>query len=181
MNTKQRIGLAIGGGIIAVAAAVGVGAFAANLAGGGGDQGGTAGYGQRPGSGYGNRGGQQFDTSAMAKQLATKLGVDEDAMKTALDNAVKANQPSGAPSGGFTGTPGAMPSGSMPSGSVPSWDPGGNSGNDNRRTERLTAMAKSIATELNLDESKVLAALQEVVSSTSGGQASGQPSSEPTS
>lgn len=180
MNSKQRIGLAVGGGIIAVAAAVGVGAFAANLAGGGSSQGGAPGYGQRQGGGYGNRGGQgqQFDTSALAKQLATKLGVDEAKMKTALDNALKANRPSGAPSGGFTGTPGAMPSGGMPSGGQPS---GGFGGNDSRRTERLEAMAKSIATELNLDESKVLAALQEVMSTTGGGQGGAQPSSQPTS
>jgi hypothetical protein len=168
MNSKQRIGLAVGGGVIAVVAAVGVGAFAANLANGGGDQAGVPGYGQRQGGGYGNRGGQQFDTSALAQQLATKLGVDEAKVKTALDSAFKANQPSGAPSGGFT--PGTRPSEGMPS------------GNDARRTERLEAMAKSIATELNLDESKVLAALQEVMSSTDGaGQPSGQPSSQPTS
>ncbi|MGF3979373.1 hypothetical protein ACQX72_14205, partial [Staphylococcus aureus] len=103
MNSKQRIGLAVGGGVIAVAAAVGVGAYAANLANGSADQSnpaGMPGYGQA-GGGFG-RGGQGFDTTAVSTQLASKLGVDEAKMKTALDNAVKANRPSGAPSGGFT-------------------------------------------------------------------------------
>ena len=171
MNSKQRVGLAIGGGIIAVTAAVGVGAFAANLATSGGGQPGSAGgagYGQ--GGGFG-RGGQQFDTTTMATQLAAKLGVDETKVKTALDNALKAGQPSGAPSGGFT--PGARPSGGMPSGAMPT-------GGDDRRTERLTAMATSIASELNLDEAKVLAALEEVMTSPGSGQASGQPSAQTT-
>lgn len=180
MNSKQRIGLAVGGGIIAIGAAVGVGAFAASLANGSsGDQAVPAGAGQQQQSGRsGNRGGGQFDTTAMAKQLATKLGVDEAKLKTALDNALKANQPSGAPS--------AMPGGSRPSGAAPSGAPsagapsGAPGGNDTRRTERLTAMAASIATELNLDQAKVLAALQEVIGSQGGGQPSGQPSSQPT-
>jgi hypothetical protein len=180
MNSKQRIGLAIGGGIIALAAAVGAGAFAANLAGGGSDQGGAPGYGQRQSGGYGNRGGGQFDTSAMATQLASRLGVDEARMKTALDNALTANQPSVGSSGGFNGTPGTRPSGAMPSGALPGGGmPGGGmpGGTDSRRTERLTAMATSIATELNLDQAKVLAALEEVMGN---GRAGGQPSSEPT-
>ena len=119
MNSKQRIGLAIGGGVIAVGAAVGVGAFAANLANGGSsDQSGTAGSSQQQSGRSGNRGGQQFDTTAMAKQLATKLGVDEAKMKTALDNALAAARPSGGPSGAFT--PSSRPSGSFPSGSRPS-------------------------------------------------------------
>jgi len=171
MNSKQRFALAIGGGIIAVTAAVGVGAFAANLATSGGDQpgsAGSAGYGQ--GGGFG-RGGQQFDTTTMATQLAAKLGVDETKVKTALDNALKTSQPSGAPSGGFT--PGAQPSGGMPSGGMPG-------GGDDRRTERLAAMATSIASELNLDEAKVLAALEEVMTSSGAGQASGQPSAQTT-
>jgi len=166
MNSKQRIGLAIGGGVIALAAAVGVGAFAANLAGGAGDQGGPPGYGQRQGGGYGNRGGAQFDTTTLATQLASKLGVDEAKMKTALDNALAAARPSDRPSGTFT--PGSRPSGSFPSGSRPSGGFGGNS-------ERLTAMATSIATELNLDQAKVLAALQEVMGSMGGGQPSAAP------
>ena len=172
MNSKQRVGLAIGGGVVALAAAVGVGAFAANLAGGPGDQPGPPTYGQRQGGGYGNRSGGQFDTTAMATQLASKLGVDEAKMKTALDNALAAARPSGMPSGAFT--PGARPSGSMPSGGRPSGGFGGNS-------ERLTAMATSMATELNLDQAKVLAALQEVMGNGRGGPAGGQPSSEPTS
>lgn len=177
MNSKQRIGLAVGGGVIAVAAAVGVGAYAANLANGGADQSnpaGMPGYGQA-GGGFG-RGGQGFDTTAVATQLASKLGVDEAKMKTALDNAVKANRPSGAPSGGFT--PGSRPSGAMPSGAMPSGSrPSGGFGG----SQRLEAIAKSIATELNLDESKVLTALQEVMSGMGGGRGGAQPGSQPTS
>ncbi|MBN9104901.1 MAG: hypothetical protein J0I14_07855 [Propionibacteriaceae bacterium] len=182
MNSKQRIGLAVGGGVIAVAAAVGVGAYAANLANGSADQSnpaGMPGYGQA-GGGFG-RGGQGFDTTAVSTQLASKLGVDEAKMKTALDNAVKANRPSGAPSGGFTPgsrPSGAMPSGAMPSGAMPSGSrPSGGFGG----SQRLEAMAKSIATELNLDESKVLTALQEVMSSMGGGRGGAQPRSQPTS
>jgi hypothetical protein len=66
-----------------------------------------------------------------------------------------------------------MPSGAMPSGSRPSGGFGG--------SQRLEAMAKSIATELNLDESKVLTALQEVMSSMGGGRGGAQPGSQPTS
>lgn len=178
MNSKQRIGLAIGGGIIAVAAAVGVGAAAANLGGTGTTQG-VPGYGQN-GGGQGG-GGQQMDTTAMATALATKLGVDEAKMKTALDNALQASRPSGNASGGpgGGGTPGAAPSGAAPSGAAPSGNatPGGNGGG--QRTEMLTAVAKSIASELNLDQAKVLAALQEVWTSTGGNSA--QPSAQPTS
>jgi hypothetical protein len=45
----------------------------------------------------------------------------------------------------------------------------------------LTTMAASIASELNLDQAKVLAALEEVWQSNGprGGQASAQPSGQP--
>lgn len=178
MNSRQRIGLAVGGGILAVAAAVGVGAMAANLAGGGNVQG-TPGYAQGAGGRAGaGRGG--FDTTALAKQLATKLGVDEAKMKTALDNAMQANRPSGQASGnpGGQGRPsGGGTPGAVPSGGASDWQRG------NRNTAMLASIAKSIATELNLDQAKVLAALQEVWQSPGGpgsGQASGQPSAQPT-
>jgi hypothetical protein len=177
MNKKQRIGLAIGGGVIAVGAAVGVGAVAANMSGGTATD--TAGYGQGAG---GQSSGQQMDTTAMAKALATKLGVDESKVKTALDKALAANQPTSQPSGNASGGPGggapsgAAPSGAAPSGAAPSGAAGGNKGGN---TEMLTAVAKSMATDLNLDQAKVLAALQEVwtTSGTSTGQASAQPTS----
>jgi hypothetical protein len=175
MNKTQRIGLAIGGGVIAIGAAVGVGAMAANLANGGSsDQGLPGGYGQGPGGNRDQNGrpGGSIDTTAMAKQLATKLGVDESKMKTALDNALASARPSG-------GGPSGMPSGG-PSG-MPSGNPSDGGQRDTRRTELLTAMATSIAKELNLDQATVLAALQEVWSTSSGfGGPGGQPTAAPT-
>jgi hypothetical protein len=179
MNSKQRIGLAIGGGVIAVAAAVGVGAMAANLAGGG-NAAQVSGY-QEGGPGGRDGGGQAgggFDTTTMAKQLAAKLGVDEAKMKTALDNAMTASRPAGqssanagAPGGGAT--PGAAPSG------APGGAPSAGGQNDTRRTEMLTAVAQSVATELNLDQAKVLAALQEVWQ-TGSGAGGAQPTAQAT-
>jgi hypothetical protein len=179
MNKTQRIGLAVGGGVIAIGAAVGVGAMAANLANGGSnDQGVPGGYGQGPGGGnrdQNGRPGGAIDTTALAKQLAAKLGVDEAKMKTALDNALADARPSG---GGPSGMPSGGPSG-MPSG-APSGAPSDNGQRENRRTELLTAMAASIAKELNLDQAKVLAALQEVWTSGAFGGRSDQPSAAPT-
>ncbi len=164
MNKGQRIGVAIGGGVIAVGAAVGVGAVTANLASSTGhSETASSSYSQAPGRGYPNRG-QQLDTTTMATQLASKLGVDAAKMKSALDNAFKANQPSGSPSGGFNGTPGAAPSGGPD---------GQDDANDTRLTERLTAISKSIATELNLDPATVLTALEEVM--PTGGRPTAQP------
>jgi hypothetical protein len=175
MNKTQRIGLAIGGGVIAIGAAVGVGAMAANLANGGSnDQGMPGGYGQGPGGNRDQNGrpGGAIDTTAMAMQLATKLGVDEAKMKTSLDNALAAARPSG-------GGPGGMPSGA-PSG-MPSGVPSDNGQRETRRTEMLTAMATSIAKELNLDQATVLAALEEVWGTSGGfGGPSGQPTAAPT-
>lgn len=177
MNTKQRIGLAVGGGVLAVGAAVGVGAMAANLAGSDSTaQQAPAGYGQGQGDGTH----QQMDTTKMAAALASKLGVDESKVKTALDNALQAGRPSGGNGGGPSGAPtGAAPSGA-PTGAAPSGAPtagGQPGGRDN--TQMLTTMAASIAKELNLDQSTVLTALQEVW--TQYGPGANQPSSQPTS
>lgn len=166
MNNKQRIGLAIGGGVLAVAAAVGVGAGAANLAGG--STSAVPGYGQGPNGGYGDHG-NGMDTTAMAKALATKLGVDESKVKTALDNAMKANRPSGGPTAaGNNGAGGSRPTAAANPGSAPN------------NTTMLTAMAKSIATELKLNQSTVLTALTEVWS-TNGPGAGNAPTAKPTS
>ncbi len=173
MNSKQRIIVAVVGGVLAIGAAVGVGAAAAQLAGTTTDTG-SAGQ-NRPG--YGREAGQQIDTTQMAAALASKLGVDESAVKTALDKALSANRPAGQgsmPSGGMSGgAPGGGPGG-MPSG-MPSAGSGGTSGsNDSRRTEMLSAIATSVAKDLNLDQAKVLAALKEVWQSA--GPGGGQPS-----
>ncbi|HML51770.1 MAG TPA: hypothetical protein PKD84_10250 [Propionicimonas sp.] len=170
MNSKQRIGLAIGGGVLAVGAAVGVGAMAANLAGSDTTTQGTSGYGQGPGGGMGQN--RQLDTTEMATALAEKLGVDESAVKTALDNAMQASRPSDGNGTPPSGAPSGAPTGAAPSG-------GPNTGGGGRNTEMLTAMASAIATELNLDQSTVLTALQEVWAEY--GPGANQPSSQPTS
>lgn len=166
MNSKQRIGLAIGGGVLAVGAAVGVGAMAANMAGSDTTTQGTSGYGQGPGGGMGQN--RQLDTTQMATALAAKLGVDESAVKTALDNALQASRPSGGN--------GAPPSGA-PTGAAPSGNPGADGGG--RNTQMLTTIASSMATELNLDQSTVLTALQQVWAEY--GPGANQPSGQPTS
>ncbi len=172
MDTKAKIGLGVGGAVIALGAAVGVGALAANL--GGTDTAtGQTGFGQdgrSGGNGAGVRGG--MDTAALAKTLATKLGVDETKMAAALQEVMAANRPSGAPSGQPSGQPSGAPSG-QPSG-APSGKAGGNGPG---RSAYVETMAKALATRLNLDEAKVLAALQEAMSAqrTGNGSNAGQP------
>lgn len=173
MNSKQRIGLAIGGGVLAVGAAVGVGAMAANLAGSDTATQPLPGYGQGKGGGMGQH--QRLDTTEMATALAKKLGVDEATVNTALDKALQAGRPSdgnGAPpSGAPTGAPTAAAPSGAPTGAGP--------GRDGQNTERLTAMASSIAADLDLDQSTVLTALQEVWAQY--GPGANQPSDQPTS
>ena len=139
MDTKAKIGLGVGGAVLALGAAVGVGALAANI--GGTDTATTqAGYGQDGTSGNrgaGARGG--MDTAALAKTLAGKLGVDETTMASALKEVMAANRPSGAPSGQPSGESSGTPS------------------------TYVETMAKALATKLNLDEATVLAALQEAM------------------
>ena len=144
MDKKAKIGLGVGGAVIALGAAVGVGALAANL---GGTDAGPAqnGYGQ---DGSGVRRG--MDTTALAQTLATKLGVDETTMATALKEVMAADRPTGVPSGRPSGQPTGEPGG----------QPGGNGA---RGSAYLETMAKALATKLNLDEAKVLAALQEAM------------------
>lgn len=162
MDTKAKIGLGVGGAVLALGAAVGVGALAANIGGTdtattqtGDGQDGTSGN-----RGTGARGG--MDTAALAKTLATKLGVDETTMASALKEVMAASRPSGAPSGQPTGQPSGQPSGApsgqptgAPSGKADGKGPGGSA--------YVETMAKALATKLNLDEAKVLAALQEAM------------------
>jgi pyruvate/2-oxoglutarate dehydrogenase complex dihydrolipoamide acyltransferase (E2) component len=158
VDTKAKIGLGVGGAVLALGAAVGVGALAANI--GGTDTATTqTGSGQDGASGNrgtGARGG--MDTAALAKTLATKLGVDETTMASALKEVMAANRPSGAPSGQPSGQPTGAPSGQptgAPSGKADGNQPGGSA--------YLETMAKALATKLNLDEAKVLTALQEAM------------------
>jgi hypothetical protein len=164
VDIKAKIGLGVGGAVVAIGAAVGVGALAANLAGGD-----TAtartGYGQDApdGTGSGPRGGGAMDTAALAKTMATKLGVDETTMASALKEVMAASRPAGAPSGQPSGQPSGAPSG-QPSG-APSADANG------RGVSGMTeTMAKALATRLNLDEAKVLAALQEAMAAQRSGK-----------
>jgi hypothetical protein len=143
--------------VLALGAAVGVGALAANI--GGTDTATTqTGNGQDGTSGNRGTGARGMDTAALAKTLATKLGVDETTMASALKEVMAANRPSGAPSGQPSGQPSGAPSGQptgAPSGKADGNGPGGSA--------YVETMAKALATKLNLDEAKVLAALQEAM------------------
>ncbi len=157
METKAKLVLAIGGGVIALGAAVGVGALAANLAGG--ESASTqAGYGQGR-AGNDSRDDRGMDTTQFAKTLAEKLGVDEAKLAAALTEVMAADRPAGRASG----QPSAQPSGA----------PNGGSG-------FLETMAESLADKLDLDEAEVLAALQESMPAGGRGGAAGQPSGGPT-
>ncbi|MCB0912826.1 MAG: hypothetical protein KDB60_14535 [Propionibacteriaceae bacterium] len=166
MSTRTTIAIGVGAAVLAIGAAAGVGALAANLAGGqdtteqaGYDQGGPGGNG-RGGDGQG-RGG--MDTSQLASALAEKLGVDEARVETALEEVMAADRPSGQPSG----RPTAQPSG----------EPG--NGRQNRGGQSLETIAEGLAEKLDLDEATVLAALQDVWPDQ-GGPGGGQPSGQPT-
>ena len=149
MDTKAKIGLGVGGAVLALGAAVGVGALAANL---GGTDTVTTQTGNRqdgrPG-GTGARGGT--DTAALAKTLAAKLGVDETKLAAALTEVMAASRPSGAPSGQPSGAPSGRADGQGHDGQ----GPGGSAD--------VETTAKALATKLNLDEATVLAALQEAM------------------
>ena len=168
MSTRTTIAIGVGAGILAVGAAVGVGALAANLAGGGDTQQ-QAGYGQggpggdRDGTRQG-RGG--MDTTQLASDLASRLGVDQAKVETALKEVMAASRASGPASGQPSGAPTGQPSG----------NPAGNQ--NGRGGQFLQTLAQALADKLGLDEAKVLAALQEVwqdQGGPGGGWASGQP------
>ncbi len=168
MDTKVKVGLGIGAGVIALGAAVGVGALAANLAGGSNQQA-QPGYGQGGGGGQGGRGGFQgrggFDTTQLASTLAEKLGVDQAKVEAALQEVMASSRPSGMPSDRPSGMPSGQPT------ARPSFTPG--SGQNGRGGQYLETLAKGLAEKLGVDESKVLAALQEAMQDR-GGQPSGQ-------
>lgn len=155
MENRAKIGLGIAGTVVALGAAVGVGAYAAGLVPGGTEADApVSGYGQGPAdqaegrSGPG-RGG--FDST----ELAAKLGVDQAQVEAALKEVLPAGRPSGAPS--------MMPSGAPTDG--PTGQPDGQGGSGTGGSQRWATLAKSLAEKLNLDEAKVLAALQEVMAS----------------
>lgn len=161
MNSKQRIGLAIGGGVVAVAAAIGVGSAASGL--GSTSSWNSPGYGQGAPANQRGADGSKMDTTAMAQALASKLGVSESAMQTALDNAMAANRPQDGPNGSG---PGIAPTAES--------DPATSS----QHSAMLAAISRSIATELKLDQSKVLSALTDVWTAHDPGMGS-SPTSRP--
>ena len=172
MISKAKIGLGVGAFVIALGAAVGVGALAASLASGD-DSAATPSGGSSQAQGQGRQGGSGrggFDTATIAKTLATKLGVDEAKVETALKEVMTASRPSGDASGRPSGQPSGEPSGQPGNGG----GPGG--------SQMIESMAKSLAEKLDLDEAKVLAALRETMSACrpAHDQPSGQPSIEPT-
>ncbi len=174
MDTKAKVGLGVGGAVLALGAAVGVGALAANLAGGAESAATQPGSGQtQEGSsrGGGTRGG--VNTAELASSLAQKLGVDEDKVAAALTEVMAAGRPSGAASGAPTARPSGDPSGKP---SAPPTNGGGGAG----RTAMLQTMAASLADKLDLEEATVLAALQDVWPSGGGGAATTQPTAEAT-
>ena len=182
MNSKAKIGLGVGAFVIALGAAVGVGALAANLAGG--DETAAAASGGSTQAAQGRQGGTSgrggFDTSTIAESLATKLGVDQAKVEAALKEVMSASRPSGAASGRPSGAPSDAPSGdptARPSGQPTDAAKGGSGGGN---TQRIASMAKSLAEKLDLDEAKVLAALQEAMSASRPTDAGTQPSAEPT-
>ena len=147
MYTKAKIALGVGGAVLAPGAAVGVGALAANLAGG--DTASPNGYGQDARAGKGGTGARGgMDTAQLARTLATALGVDERKVAAALTEVMADTRPAGAPSDQPSGAPSGRPraEGNRPGGSA-----------------SLTTMATSLAQKLGLDEATVLAALQEAM------------------
>ncbi len=163
MINKRRIAAIAGGGILAVSAALGLAACA------------TTTPNSTSQAGPSQQARPPIDTTAMAKALATKLGVPESKVTAALDTALQSAMPSaggGAPSGG-------APSGAPGNGAAPDGAPsgGGGQGGGQRgggdRTEMLAAVATSMASQLDLKQATVQSALQDVWSSYGPG---GQPS-----
>lgn len=74
---------------------------------------------------------------------------------------------------------GGAPPSEAPTGAAPSANPSMGGPGNARNSEMLTTMASSIATELNLDQSTVLSALQEVW--VEYGLGPRQPAGQPTS
>lgn len=159
MENRAKIGLGIAGTVVALGAAVGVGSYAAGLVPGGTEAGApVGGYGQGPdgqaeGRSGPGRGG--FDSTELAASLAAKLGVDQAQIEAALKEVLPAGRPSGAPSMMPSAAPTARPSG----------QPDDQGGSGTGGSQRWATLATSLAEKLNLDEAKVLAALQEVMAS----------------
>lgn len=167
MNSKAKIGLGVAGAVVAIGAAVGVGTYTAGLVGSGQAAAQPTGYGQEA-DGRSGRMGQDpagLDSTALAAQLASKLGVDQSKVEAALKEVLTADRGSITPSAPPSGTPSAPP-------------PGQQDGQANPRgMARLETLAAGLAQRLDLDQAKVLAALQEVM----GDRGAAQPSAAPTS
>ena len=115
----------------------------------------TSGDGLAPGKGHGRHGGPGRDAGHLASALATKLGVDETKVTDALKAFRDANKPAQAPSDD------TKPS----EGSTPSDGTAQSKGSEAGRPDRAAmeaALAKSLASSLGVEESKVTAALEEI-------------------
>ncbi|MCW3157282.1 Clp protease N-terminal domain-containing protein [Micropruina sonneratiae] len=180
MNSKQKTGLAIGSAVIGIGAAFGVGyAFSGAATTTQAQAQPSQGSGQGEGPGGEGRGGGMGNMSNFAKALAEKLGVDEDKVTEALQQAMQANRPSGDASGRAMpsdgASSGAMPSGAPSNGGGPNGGGGpggGGSGMDDQ-------LAKSLAEALGLDEDTVAKAIEEVRSEQQTDQPSGDASQAP--
>ncbi len=161
MDNKQKTGLAIGAAVIAAGAVFGV-SYALGSSSDGSDTAQSAPTAQSTEGGRPGGGGGMGNMSNLASALATKLGVDEAKVTEAIQSAMSANRPSGAPSDGAQ--PGGQPTdGGQPptdggSGSQPSGRP--SMGGD--RSGMDATLAKAIAEKLGIDEAKVTKALAEV-------------------
>jgi len=164
MDSTAKVALGIAGAVVAIGAAVGVGAYAAGLAAPAPQAGDPVSGGGAPGGSRLGQGRGSIDSTRLAASLASKLGVDQARVEQALTDVLAANRPSSGPSAPPSGIPSSLPSG----------QPGQAGG---FRGARLETLAKGLAATLNLDEAKVLAALEEVMAD----RMPGQPSASPTS
>lgn len=198
MNTTHKTGLAIGGAVIGIGAAFGVGytlsgaAAAAQAQAQPGQEAAQAGGSAGPADGSAAQDGREGDPSAFAAALAEKLGVDQDAVVTALREAMQANR------SGADASPGAKPSDapSAPGGQGGSGQDhdgqdgsgqgsdrpaavgqrGGDPSEDSGRDDQLAA---SLAERLDLDQATVAKAIEEVRAEQHADRPSGDASGAP--
>lgn len=133
----------------------------------------TLGQGQRPGT----------DDSAVISALAEGLGLDEDTVKAAYEEASSSLQPvgqGGTPPSGVNGTPstdgqgGTPPSGDQ----TPPAESGSRGSGPGGGSSMMEQLAEAIAESLDVDADQVLSILQE---SMGAGQGTASPSAQPTS
>ncbi len=100
--------------------------------------------------GPGGRGHRHDDNGALAQQLATKLGLDQAKVATALQEVREANRPASRPTAGSTPGPGAQP---------------------RDRAADDAILAAALAPKLGVDEAKIKTALAEIRAARTADQA----------